>query len=204
MSINSYRLSRLTTAFSASLGSTCLSCPELSTCCWGWPRTIVRRLAIAAGARGKPSIVVTKNLDLYLGNESNAVLKLEPGELAGFNIGSYIEKIVEGSQDVSCCSGTKSYAPDICTGAGEKEQTGLAWRLQDDFTLISRDKKLEPLCCMLHGLVTQRGLAEVDIQEHVIKPKMHPAAAFKHTKYKIVLSLGHSQGICCRVCRLGE
>ena len=54
------------------------------------------RLATAAGARGKPSVVISKNYDIFLGNEGNSAVDLSAAEIFGFNTGTFTEKIVQG------------------------------------------------------------------------------------------------------------
>ena len=41
-------------------------------------------------------MVVTKDLDIFLGNEGNTAMTLDASEIGGFNVGTYIEKIIEG------------------------------------------------------------------------------------------------------------
>ena len=50
-----------------------------------------------AAARGKPALVVDSSYQLWVGNESSEEVHLEPGEIAGFNLGTFEEKIVAGS-----------------------------------------------------------------------------------------------------------
>ncbi|CAE7245345.1 cofG, partial [Symbiodinium sp. CCMP2456] len=113
------------------------------------------RLASSVGFAGKPSICVNQHYDIFLGNESNSPLTLGPTELFGFNTGTYCEKLIEGLGDSEC--------------------NGLVWRLANDLTHVAVDKKLIPLCSFLHECVNNRGLAEVDLQDHELAPKMHPA-----------------------------
>lgn len=54
------------------------------------------RLAFAAGKNGKPSILISASFDLYVGNLTNEEISLSPGELCGFNTGSFDVKIIRG------------------------------------------------------------------------------------------------------------
>ena len=60
------------------------------------PKCMLRRLAHATGVRGRPSILVMKNFDIYIGNETTDPMNLEASELLGFNVGMFVEKLVEG------------------------------------------------------------------------------------------------------------
>ena len=57
---------------------------------------MLRSLAHASGVRGRAAIVVMKNFDIYIGNESTDPMNLEASELFGFNVGMFVEKLVEG------------------------------------------------------------------------------------------------------------
>lgn len=49
----------------------------------------------SAVLRGR-ALVVSSTFDLYLGNTTDAVINMGPCELGGFNVGQYVEKLVEG------------------------------------------------------------------------------------------------------------
>ena len=138
------------------------------------------RLAYCFGVRGKPSIAVTAGWDIYLGNEGNAKLEFVGCKLLGFNLGQFEEKLVEGWAWV-CVSLydelTCLFLLLLLAGAGDSETKGIPWRLTNDLSYVSLDKKLYPFCGLLHHCVTQRGLAEVDVQDHIISARLHEAAA---------------------------
>ena len=54
------------------------------------------RLAFVQGKNGKPSILITKNLDIYLGNLGSDGLVVHQGELFGFYTGTFESKIISG------------------------------------------------------------------------------------------------------------
>lgn len=54
------------------------------------------RLATCPGRGNKPTIVVTKDFKIYLGNFTDNTLEVEAGELFAFNTGSFEVKLVRG------------------------------------------------------------------------------------------------------------
>lgn len=48
--------------------------------------------------KNKPSLVVTSGFALYMGNPTTEEMVIEAGELFGFNIGNFEQKIVTGSE----------------------------------------------------------------------------------------------------------
>lgn len=64
----------------------------------------VRKLYVA-GVKGKPSLVLDVHYGLWIGNESEEEVTFAAGEIAGFNLGSFEEKVVAGSSKrVSLCT----------------------------------------------------------------------------------------------------
>lgn len=61
----------------------------------------------------------------------------------------------------------------MVSGFGEKETTGIPWRLRNDLSLVIYEKKIFPVCKLLHHLVTEKGIAEVDIVDHKLSPQLH-------------------------------
>ena len=55
------------------------------------------RLAFCQGKSGKPSILISKELDVYLGNLENTEIVCPAGELFGFFTGAFESKIVKGA-----------------------------------------------------------------------------------------------------------
>ncbi len=90
---------------------------------------------------------------LWLGNQTENSMTYTAAELFGFGVGSYEQKIVRG---------------------GVRDVSGLAWRLSSDLQLVCYNKKLMPLCGLLHLLATGQGLGDVGVEEHVLSPKLHP------------------------------
>lgn len=124
------------------------------------------RLAYVQGKGGRPSIVITQAFEIYLGNEDNAAMSLDAVELFGFNVGAFEQRVV---RDASAF------------------HAGVPWRLQNDFSLVAQDKTVWPLCSYLHHLVTQKGIAELAIEDHEITNKMHAQAT---TQFQTLLGEG--------------
>lgn len=55
------------------------------------------RLGFVQGKNNKPSILISKDFDVYVGNLSNETLALCAGELFGFYTGSFESKIIQGA-----------------------------------------------------------------------------------------------------------
>ena len=109
------------------------------------------RLATVPGRSGKPTIIVTQTLGIYIGNEVVDSLQLCGTELFGFNTGNYEVK-----------------------PATEKRHTlGVAWRLKADTDLIADNKVLTPVCNFLQKVANSKGLAEITIPDHTISPMLH-------------------------------
>ena len=60
------------------------------------PQPLVRRLGFSQGKNNKPSILIPKDFDIYLGNLTAEALSVKAGELFGFYTGSYESKIIQG------------------------------------------------------------------------------------------------------------
>lgn len=54
------------------------------------------RLGFCQGRNGRPSVLITKEFEIYVGNLENTDLSVPSGELFGFFTGSYEQKIVKG------------------------------------------------------------------------------------------------------------
>ena len=140
-------------------------------------------LARCAGRQNKPSLCITKKLDVWLGNETTEVLQLSAGELFGFNTGNFEERIVRGPVAYCpCCEENLRNALHAClmfwvswTGEIAQEKAMLVWRLKDDFTVVSANKILHPLCEYLRKCITTQGIGELEIVDHVFAAKMFPA-----------------------------
>ena len=55
------------------------------------------------------------------------------------------------------------------------EVNGLVWRLVDDREVVSVNKMPTPLCELLRAKAIFDGLASIDIENHILAPKMVPA-----------------------------
>ena len=112
------------------------------------------RLATPVGKQGKPSVIVSKNYELFIGNESEETATFQACEIFGFGTGSFEFKLVHGG---------------VC------DPSGLAWRFHSDIEYVCVDKKPVAICEFMHRCAVQHGLADVGVQEHNIQPKLHPA-----------------------------
>ena len=52
----------------------------------------------------------------------------------------------------------------------------MAWRLRNDLSLAAYQKELIPMCQLLRKLAVDQGLSEVQLPDHVLKPKVTEAA----------------------------
>lgn len=59
------------------------------------------------------------------------------------------------------------------------EKTCIIWRLTSDQQLVSYKKRPLPLCELLRSLAVERGLAEVAVEDHVVKQRFHPVASIE-------------------------
>ena len=110
------------------------------------------RLATVPGRSGKPSIIVTKEMGIFIGNEVSDQLDLCGCELFGFNTGNYEVKAAENDRS---------------------HNLGIAWRLKGDTDLISENKSLMPACTFLQKCANARGLADISVPDHTISPMLH-------------------------------
>lgn len=102
---------------------------------------------------GKPAVLIDRSYGIWLGNEKEEEFLAEAQELCGFNTGCYDHKIVRGSHDSS----------------------GVVWRLQSDLEYIIFQKKAVAISQFMHTCASARGLAEINILEHVVTPKVAAA-----------------------------
>ena len=61
-------------------------------------------------------------------------------------------------------------------GVGDKEKTGLAWRLPSDLSLVSHEKKLTSLADYIHKCCVVHGVAVVELLDHTLIQKEYPVA----------------------------
>lgn len=54
------------------------------------------------------------------------------------------------------------------------EKNGVVWRLVSDQQFVSLQKKALPLCEVLRSLAVEQGLAEVAVEDHVVRQRFHP------------------------------
>eukprot|EP00913_Durusdinium_trenchii_P021213 g19927.t1 len=94
------------------------------------------RLAMAEGKSGRPSILISSNLHVWVGNATDSDTTFTSQELFGFGVGSYEEKSV---RDVSA------------------ENTVLPFRLANDLTLVAYEKKPQAVS-VLRGSLRLRQL----------------------------------------------
>ena len=62
-------------------------------------------------------------------------------------------------------------------GLGESEKRGVPWRLPHDRALVTFERKLMPLADFLWFCATSKGLAEVEMTDHVLTQKTYPQAS---------------------------
>lgn len=74
------------------------------------------RLALVAGKAGKPSILLDKEYNVWLGNDTDAAATWSGVELFGFNTGTYEVKIVRGDN--------------------KRDVAGIAWKVMSDVELV--------------------------------------------------------------------
>ncbi|CAK9074147.1 unnamed protein product [Durusdinium trenchii] len=115
--------------------------------------TVERKLYVA-GVKGKPSLVLDVHYGLWIGNESEEEVTFAAGEIAGFNLGSFEEKVV--------------------AGLGERELSGLPFRFVNDLSLVSHDKKIMPLADYMHQICTVHGVADFELACHDVVQKQYP------------------------------
>ena len=52
---------------------------------------------------------------------------------------------------------------------------GIPWVLKSDLDIIGYDKEAIPLCKFMRRLAVEGGLADLDVEFHVLVPKTKPA-----------------------------
>ncbi|CAK9091359.1 FO synthase subunit 1 [Durusdinium trenchii] len=57
-------------------------------------------------------------------------------------------------------------------GDAKSETHGIPWRLTSDFDLVSYKKVIMPLCQLLRKLAIDQGLSEIEVCDHVLKPRL--------------------------------
>ena len=114
------------------------------------------RLATLPGKPTRPAIILDKDYKIWLGNQEQEAVTYSSIELFGFSVGAYEQKIIRG---------------------GVRDVSGLAWRLKSDTELVAFEKKLIPLCNLLHFFATKHGLADIGLDDHDLVAKMHPAVS---------------------------
>lgn len=55
---------------------------------------------------------------------------------------------------------------------------GIPWALKSDLDIVAHEKEAMPLCCFLRQLAVEGGLADLDLEYHVMVPKMNAAKDF--------------------------
>lgn len=111
-----------------------------------------------SGKAGKPSIMISKAYKIYLGNETESELVISGIDLFGFNTGSFEFKIVRGSNT--------------------RDVSGIAWKLNSDIDMVLFEKKVIPICKVLHLAAVNHGIAEITINEHTLSPKIQRAVSW--------------------------
>ena len=96
-------------------------------------------------------------MKLWLGNQEQEQATFTACELFGFSVGTYETKIVRG---------------------GVRDVSGLAWRIKSDTALVCYQRKLIPVCNLLHQFATRQGLADIGLDDHDLTTKLHSAVAW--------------------------
>ena len=130
--------------------------------------------------RRRPAVAITADLSIWVGNTSDVDFSCEPGELIGFGTGGFEEKIIGGDL-LSVCflvifwnvlvSSPLSLWSTLGDPYAEKEV--VPWRLRKDLDLVYYERQLLPLCQVLRKLAIEKGIAEIEIEDHVLKNRMH-------------------------------
>lgn len=141
---------------------------------------------------GKPAVVITDGLEIWLGNTSDQNLRVAAGELFGFGTGQFEEVtksgcLIDGSFQILfwfLCLFFEMWAAfhaniwailsrPIIWGEETTDTKGLVVRWTHDFNFIaSESKELLPLCQYLRLLATERGIGSLSIESHILHPKM--------------------------------
>ena len=129
--------------------------------CFFWPENESPspepcRKAYCGASRGKPSLVLDEEFQIYIGNETDQEITVKAGELCGFNTGNYEQKAI--------------------AGMGEAELNGVCFRFGSDLDLVAYEKQLYPLSGFLHHCCTVHGVADIEIANHQLIAKMYPTA----------------------------
>ena len=56
------------------------------------------------------------------------------------------------------------------------ETTGVPFRLASDLDIVSVKKEMLPLCEFLRRLCDEQGIAEMQLEDHVLQPAVWPSA----------------------------
>lgn len=56
--------------------------------------------------------------------------------------------------------------------------TGIPWILKSDLDMVAVEKEPLAVCSFLRQLAVEGGLVDLDVEYHVVVPKMHPAEDF--------------------------
>lgn len=125
------------------------------------------RLGSVVGKAGRPTIIIDKEHGIWLMNGSQEAMEMSAGELFGFGCGEYVNQI---------CDSPLRKCLLVSTAGEDITPSGLPWALKSDVELISYQKEVMPLCALLRKLALEKGLAEVEVEFHVVVPKTIPAA----------------------------
>lgn len=58
-------------------------------------------------------------------------------------------------------------------GDPRAEKEVVPWRLQSDLELVYYERQLIPLCQVLRKLAIEKGIAEIEIEDHILTNRMH-------------------------------
>ncbi|CAL1154831.1 unnamed protein product [Cladocopium goreaui] len=113
----------------------------------------VTRLAQTAMTKNKPTLVVSSTFELWVGNEGYDEITVTR-DIMGFHKGDYSEKVVAGD--------------------GSGERNAVCFRLLSDKDIVSHEKVFMSLADYFHFLSATKGVAEVELMNHVMKQKTYP------------------------------
>ncbi|CAL1167352.1 unnamed protein product [Cladocopium goreaui] len=113
------------------------------------------RLAVCPGKGGKPSVLITKTFEIYLGNPTDDEMLVQSCDIIGFYTGTFEIKIIKS--------------------AGPLEKHTIPWRLDNDMTLVAYEKKVMPLCVFMCNQARERGIGDSTVGDHEISPMTRAA-----------------------------
>ena len=79
------------------------------------------------------------------------------------------------------------------SGLGEKEKSGLTWRLGTDLNLVSHEKKLMSLADFIHKCCVVNGVASIELLDHTLIQKEYPVPCWLKRSFCFIASSYYSE-----------